>query len=156
VVGVADPVDATLGRRNVAVRDPKGASVRSPLPILTRTTGATPTRRMSWAEDLVTLVLAACLVGGLFLDGWAHNTRPQLETFFTPWHAVFYSGFAAVAIWIGWSVWSRRAVPAGYGPALAGVVIFLVSGAGDMSWHLAFGIERDIAPPTWAWSPARS
>lgn len=145
MVGAPDPMDATLGRRNVAVRDPKEASVRSPLPILTRTTGATPTRRMSWAEDLVTLVLAACLVGGLFLDGWAHNTRPQLETFFTPWHAVFYSGFAAVAIWIGWSVWSRRAVPAGYGPGLAGVVIFLVSGAGDMSWHLAFGIERDIA-----------
>jgi len=79
------------------------------------------------------------------LDGWAHNTRPQLETFFTPWHAVFYSGFISVALWICWSVWRRSRVPAGYGPAPLGVAIFLLSGVGDMIWHLAFGIERDIA-----------
>ena len=106
-----------------------------------------------WRADLVTAVLAAWLLGGLFLDGWAHNTRPLLESFFTPWHAVFYSGFAAAAGWIGWSVWTRRAaagswrrsVPPGYGLGLAGAAIFLVSGVGDMAWHLAFGIERDIA-----------
>ena len=121
--------------------------MRSPISILTRTTAADTgfVRRMNWAEDLVTLVLTAWLIGGLFLDGWAHNTRPQLETFFTPWHAVFYSGFAAIAAWICWSVWSRRGVPAGYGPALVGVAIFLLSGVGDMLWHLAFGIERDVA-----------
>jgi hypothetical protein len=121
--------------------------MRSPISILTRTTAADAgfVRRMNWAEDLVTLVLTAWLIGGLFLDGWAHNTRPQLETFFTPWHAVFYSGFAAIAAWICWSVWSRRGVPAGYGPALVGVAIFLLSGVGDMLWHLAFGIERDVA-----------
>jgi hypothetical protein len=121
--------------------------MRSPILILTRTTTADAglVRRMNWAEDLVTLLLTAWLIGGLFLDGWAHNTRPQLETFFTPWHAVFYSGFAAIAAWICWSVWRRRGVPAGYGPALVGVTIFLVSGVGDMLWHLAFGIERDIA-----------
>jgi hypothetical protein len=106
-----------------------------------------------WRADLVTAVLAAWLLVGLVLDGWAHNTRPVLESFFTPWHAVFYSGFAAVAGWIGWSVWRRRpaagswpaAVPPGYGLGLAGAAVFLVSGAGDMAWHLAFGIERDIA-----------
>jgi hypothetical protein len=121
--------------------------MRSPISILTRTTTADAglVRRMNWAEDLVTLLLTAWLIGGLFLDGWAHNTRPQLETFFTPWHAVFYSGFAAIAAWICWSIWRRRGVPAGYGPALVGVTIFLVSGVGDMLWHLAFGIERDIA-----------
>jgi len=108
---------------------------------------------MTWRDDLVTALLAAWLIGGLFLDGWAHSTRPQLETFFTPWHAVFYSGFAATAAWICWSVWTRRraagswraSVPAGYGLGLAGVAVFLASGLGDMSWHLAFGIERDIA-----------
>ena len=121
--------------------------MRSPISILPWTTAADAgsVRRMSWAEDLVTLVLAAWLIGGLFLDGWAHNTRPQLETFFTPWHAVFYSGFISVALWICWSVWRRSRVPAGYGPALLGVAIFLLSGVGDMIWHLAFGIERDIA-----------
>jgi len=108
---------------------------------------------MTWRGDLLTALLAAWLIGGLFLDGWAHSTRPQLETFFTPWHAVFYSGFAATAAWICWSVWTRRraagswraSVPAGYGLGLAGVAVFLASGIGDMSWHLAFGIERDIA-----------
>jgi hypothetical protein len=98
-----------------------------------------------WRADLVTAGLAAWLLAGLFLDGWAHNTRPLLESFFTPWHGVFYSGFAAVAAWIGWLVWTRRSVPPGYGLGLAGVAIFLVSGVGDMAWHLAFGIERDIA-----------
>jgi hypothetical protein len=52
--------------------------------------------------------LAGWLVGGLFVDGWAHNTRPRLESFFTPWHGLFYSGFAAAAGWICWQVWSRR------------------------------------------------
>jgi hypothetical protein len=108
---------------------------------------------MSWRGDLLTVLLATWLITGLFIDGWAHNTRPLLETFFTPWHAVFYSGFGATAAWICWSVWSRRrtagswraSVPAGYGLGLAGVAIFLVAGVGDMSWHIAFGIERDIA-----------
>src|ERR1700719_1402557 len=36
-------------------------------------------------------------IGGLFLDGWAHAHLPQLETFFTPWHAVLYSGYLAMA-----------------------------------------------------------
>jgi hypothetical protein len=108
--------------------------------------------RMRWPGDLVTVLLATWLIAGLFIDGWAHNTRPRLETFFTPWHAAFYSGFAATAAWMCWSVWTRRrlagswleSVPAGYGLGLAGLAIFLVSGAGDMSWHIAFGIERDI------------
>ena len=112
-----------------------------------------PVARMTRRADLVTVALSAWLIGGLFVDGWAHNTRPQLETFFTPWHAMFYSGFAATALWIGWSVWSRHragaawrdSVPVGYGPALAGLVLFAASGLGDMAWHLAFGIEQDIS-----------
>ena len=108
---------------------------------------------MGRAGDLVTVVLSAWLIGGLFVDGWAHNTRAELETFFTPWHAVFYSGFAASALWIWWAVVARRragatwrdAVPVGYGPALAGLALFAASGLGDMAWHLAFGIEQDLA-----------
>jgi hypothetical protein len=124
--------------------------------------------RMSWRGDLVTAVLGTWLVGGAFLDGWAHNTRPRLETFFTPWHAVLYSGYAASAVWLCWSMWSPRrwrqlaggaglsggaggwrnwrySIPAGYAPALAGAGLFLISGLGDLSWHLAFGVEHDIA-----------
>jgi hypothetical protein len=79
-------------------------------------------------------------------------TDTSLETFFTPWHALFYSGFAACAGWLLWLVWRGRrrgpsgaaAVPRGYGLGLVGLAVFAVGGAGDMSWHLLFGIERDI------------
>lgn len=49
--------------------------------------------RFDWIMVLVTI----WGMGGLFLDGWAHSNVPQLETFFTPWHAVLYSGYLAVA-----------------------------------------------------------
>ena len=75
-----------------------------------------PAVGMGWRGDLVTAALAAWLVLGLFVDGWAHNTRPLLETFFTPWHALFYSGFAAVAAWVGWSVSRRRSRSTGAPP----------------------------------------
>jgi hypothetical protein len=108
---------------------------------------------MGWREDLVTAALSAWLILGLFVDGWAHNTRPRLETFFTPWHALFYSGFAALGAWVWWSVWRRwrrgtslrAVVPPGYGLAVVGLALFLASGLGDMTWHLVFGIERSIA-----------
>lgn len=51
------------------------------------------TVRFDWIMVLVTI----WGIGGLFLDGWAHSNVPQLETFFTPWHAVLYSGYLAVA-----------------------------------------------------------
>jgi hypothetical protein len=114
---------------------------------------AVPAVRAGRRDDMVTVLLTAWLLLGLFIDGWAHNTRPQLETFFTPWHAAFYSGFAATAAWMGWLVWTRHqaaggswraAVPAGYGLGLAGLALFVVSGLGDMTWHLVFGIEQDI------------
>src|SRR5215213_8119748 len=50
--------------------------------------------RFDWAVTLASL----WFIAGLFLDGWAHaNLASTLETFFTPWHAVLYSGFFAVA-----------------------------------------------------------
>src|SRR5581483_7759023 len=48
--------------------------------------------------DWTMVVVSIWWLGGLFIDGWAHSNIPQLETFFTPWHAVFYSGYLAVVI----------------------------------------------------------
>src|SRR5581483_11876177 len=46
--------------------------------------------------DLIVAVLSLWILAGLYLDGSAHHHIPDLiETFFTPWHAVLYSGFAA-------------------------------------------------------------
>ena len=50
------------------------------------------------AFDWLMAGLGAWLIGGLYLDGWAHIHVPALETFFTPWHAVLYSGYIAGAV----------------------------------------------------------
>jgi hypothetical protein len=108
--------------------------------------------RTSYRDDLVTAGLSMWFVLGLFLDAWAHNNLPGLESFFTAWHAVFYSGFAATAAWIGWLVWRNRAagalptasVPVGYGLGVLGLPMFAVAGAGDYAWHTVFGIEQEL------------
>ena len=107
--------------------------------------------RASRSEDLLTVAFAAWLIVGIFVDGWAHN-NDKPETFFTPWHAMFYSGFLATAAWMTWTVQRRRAagatglaaVPVGYGLGLAGVAVFATGGVFDLVWHQIFGIEVDL------------
>src|SRR5918992_2170806 len=102
--------------------------------------------------DWTVVLLSAWYVGGLYLDGWAHHHIPQLESFFTPWHAVFYSGFLALAGFLMATLlrnhakgypW-RQAVPSGYEFSAMGVLIFVAGGLGDMVWHELFGIEADV------------
>jgi hypothetical protein len=116
--------------------------------------GALDRPRTTHQQDLVTVLLATWLIAGIGLDGWAHNNlEGQQESFFTPWHGVFYSGFAATALWVVWLVQPQRAehptwtqaVPVGYGLGLVGVAVFAVGGVGDLLWHQAFGIEQNIA-----------
>ena len=38
--------------------------------------------------DALIALLCAVFQGGAYLDLWAHVHQPELETFFTPWHAV--------------------------------------------------------------------
>ena len=113
---------------------------------------APPRRRLDAGAELVTMLLGAWMTVGIFVDGWAHNNLEQLETFFTPWHALFYSGFTATAAWIVWQTSRRRrrgqpwlsATPLGYGLGLLGVVVFAAAGLGDLVWHSVFGIEQDL------------
>ncbi|EYB68241.1 hypothetical protein DEIPH_ctg025orf0088 [Deinococcus phoenicis] len=109
--------------------------------------------RATPAQNLVTITLGWWLTAGIFVDGWAHNRFGEsLETFFTPWHALFYSGFLAVAAWVlwlavrGWLAGRRgfAAFPEGYHLAALGVPIFLLGGLGDLTWHTVFGIEVGI------------
>lgn len=102
--------------------------------------------------DWVMAVLSAVFVGGLFLDGWAHTHGRVDQSFFTPWHAVFYAGYAAVVAALVTSLlrshargypW-ERALPPGYGLSLLGAFIFAVGGAGDLIWHTLFGIEAGV------------
>jgi hypothetical protein len=97
-------------------------------------------------------MLAAVFVGGLFLDGWAHTHGGVDQSFFTPWHAVFYAGYVAVASVLAASLLRNhargypwlRAVPAGYEPSLLGALIFAVGGMSDLIWHTLFGIEAGV------------
>jgi hypothetical protein len=102
--------------------------------------------------DWIYSILCGWLIIGLFLDGWAHNHIPQLETFFTPWHAVLYSGYLAVAAFLvlvllehhaRGHAW-ERSLPPGYGASLIGAGLFLVGGVLDLLWHELFGIERSV------------
>ncbi|MFN0088899.1 MAG: hypothetical protein ACKVWR_01305 [Acidimicrobiales bacterium] len=106
-------------------------------------------------EHWGTVAVSAWLLVGLFLDGWAHNLRKP-DSFFTPWHGVIYSGFAAAALWVG-SMALRRlepgegarrllwAAPRGYRASLVGAAAFAAGGVADLAWHQAFGVEVDTA-----------
>jgi hypothetical protein len=110
-----------------------------------------PTRLATRREDLVTVLLGACLIGGVLADGWAHvNLASTLEGFFTPWHGLLYAGFTATAAWTFWlayqrrdraPVWWRDGWPAGYRVGGLGVLVFLVGGLADMVWHETLGVE---------------
>ncbi len=103
-------------------------------------------------DDLVTILLGLWMTAGISVDGWVHNSRTLVESFFTPWHAVLYSGYATTALWMCWLVVrggragrvGLAAIPRGYGLGLAGAVIFGLGGLCDMLWHLIFGVEQGL------------
>lgn len=102
--------------------------------------------------DWIFIVLCTWLIGGVFLDGWAHTHGKVDQSFFTPWHAVLYSGYLAVAIFLAVTIVRNhaqgaawlRSYPAGYGSSVIGAAIFAVAGVGDLLWHTLFGIEKGI------------
>jgi len=103
--------------------------------------------------DWTMMILGLLFLGGLYVDGWAHQHGRVDSSFFTPWHAIFYAGFALIAVVLiatliinrlrGFT-W-RRSLPAGYELSLLGVLIFAAGGVGDLLWHLLFGVEEDFA-----------
>lgn len=104
--------------------------------------------RFDWA---MVVLCSWVLVGGC-LDARAH-LHGLVETFFTPWHAVLYAGFLAVACFLGGTLFLHRlrggswqdAVPRAYRLSLVAVACFAVAGVGDLLWHLFFGVETGVA-----------
>jgi len=104
--------------------------------------------------DRLMAVLCCGFVGGLYLDGWAHDHGLVDQTFFTPWHALLYAAYLACAlVLLGAVIINRRhsqswrtAIPPGYELALLGVPLFLVAAEGDLVWHSLFGFEVGIEP----------
>jgi hypothetical protein len=97
------------------------------------------------------LITGSWLLGGGYADAWAHN-HFALDSFFTPWHGILYSGGLAATAFVLGAVavnWLRgyalpRSFPAGYGLTLLGVIFFICGGVGDLIWHSLFGIEKNI------------
>jgi hypothetical protein len=119
------------------------SSIRRPgldLALLQPAPAAPASGRFPW---LVTAAHTWILVG-LFLDGWFHINGPEFESFFTPWHAVLYSGvLATVVVHV---LEQRRAggIAPGYAPSLAGGLVVLAAGFVDGVWHTVFGVEADL------------
>ncbi len=129
------------------------SSVISPPPVEER---VAPPDLATPKEDLVTAIFGAMVILGAATDGWAHNnvlSEIQEEGFFTPYHGLLYSGFAAIAAWTFWLAYRRRhnhprwwvnGWPAGYKLGALGTLVFLVAGFFDMIWHTVFGVETSI------------
>jgi hypothetical protein len=110
--------------------------------------------RATLTENAITIFFGLWMIAGLFVDGFAHaNLRSTIESFFTPWHGILYSGFASAALWTTWLGYKQarlgrrglEAIPVGYELGMVGVIVFGLGGFGDMIWHTIFGIEIDIA-----------
>jgi hypothetical protein len=103
-------------------------------------------------EDIVTMGFATWMTVGLLVDAYYHSTDPTLESFWTPWHALFYSGFTATAGWLVFVAIRRGAgvrtllevAPLGFRGALTGIGVFAVGGIGDAIWHTVFGVETSL------------
>ncbi len=104
-------------------------------------------RKFDWVIALFSL----WFVSGLHLDEWAHH-HEQVETFFTLWHGVLYSGFVVTALALVIGVWRNRAqstswqaaIPTGYSLSLVGAALFMFGGMADGVWHTLLGIEVDV------------
>jgi len=101
--------------------------------------------RFDWAM----VGLSALFLAGLWVDGWAHFHDKVDDSFFTPWHFIFYGSFGLLALFLGYNQVRNvnrghafsKALPRGYQLSLIGVAVFATSGAIDMVWHMLFGIE---------------
>lgn len=92
--------------------------------------------------DLLVSVITLWISCGFFLDAWAHGHVP-VETFFTPYHGVFYSGMLALLVVLA-AYGARRRIPLCYRCPLLGIPIFIASGIGDLGWHHFLGIEEGV------------
>ena len=99
-------------------------------------------------DQLLGALFGLWMIVGLFLDGWAHDNQKP-ESFFTPWHAVLYSGFAAASAFALHRAVRDRVpgrplrdtMPRGHGLTLTALALFAVAAGSDLVWHETFGIE---------------
>lgn len=99
-------------------------------------------------EQLIAALTGVWMIVGLFLDGLAH-IELEPDSFFTPWHLILYSGFAAASLAVVVPVIRRRtpgrrwrdSIPDGHGATLTGVAMFGSGALFDLAWHELVGFE---------------
>lgn len=92
--------------------------------------------------DFLVSICALWSACGFLLDTWAHGHVP-VETFFTPYHGVAYSGiFAGAAVIAVYGM--RGGIPRSYRVPLLGIPLFILSGVADLAWHTFLGIEQGV------------
>ena len=107
------------------------------------------------ALDFAIAFCGIWLAAGFLFDSWAH-LHVGVETFFTPYHAIFYAAMLVAACTFGGfavanqrrGYMSPRVLPVAYRRALIGVPVFFLGGVGDLIWHTIFGIENRIEAVT--------
>lgn len=102
--------------------------------------------------DWVLALLSVWLIGGFYVDLWAHAHGQVDDTFFTPWHALLYTGAASFGFVLGAvaifatprGVPVRDALAGPYRQSFLGAVLFVIAGVLDLGWHEIFGFEIDV------------
>ncbi|MCB0208900.1 MAG: hypothetical protein KDJ52_06210 [Anaerolineae bacterium] len=121
--------------------------------LITQSSGRQHTQPVAGLRfNLLAAAISVWAVFGVYLDGWAHYHIPDLDSFYTWWHAVLYSGVSIGGIIltiIGLRNYGRglplaQTLPRGYGLTYVGIGLFACGGVGDMLWHTLFGIEIGI------------
>src|SRR5437762_8552578 len=116
-----------------------------------------PVSQTSLRLDWILTGLSVWLVGGFYVDLWAHAHGKVDNTFFTPWHALLYTGAAAFGVVLVLAAilgeprggkprgvrWRNALAPA-YRIAFVGAVGFVIAGGLDLAWHTVFGFEVDV------------
>lgn len=95
--------------------------------------------------NFVSFGFSCMIMAGMTLDGWAHAHGATDNTFFTPWHAVLYSGMLGSTLWYGWLL--RQHIPPLVAHRLGFALLPIVGicGAADFIWHTVYGFEIDIS-----------
>ncbi len=107
--------------------------------------------------DGVVLVLGLWCLGGLLTDAFAHISGVVDDSFFTPWHAIWYSGATAYGFYITYAILPEGGVQEmlrhpfkvlgglapQHKPGVYGIIVFGISGFGDMIWHETLGVESN-------------
>ncbi len=105
--------------------------------------------------DFIIGMCGIWLAAGFLFDSWAH-LHVGVETFFTPYHAIFYAAMLVAACTFGAfadinrrrGYHAPRLLPVAYRRALVGVPVFFLGGVGDLIWHTFFGVENRIEAVT--------